>query len=282
MKAVLASVLVVACLWAAPRNSALAQSNGGQSGSGQNPPASNTPNSAPGNTPNNAPSNAPSSAPNSAPADNRNAAPAGGQPHVNTQTNQNPFPEDTDSVPVMPNRNSPEPVPGLEEEAGEPRIPMPVADLDPVRSPEGEAAAEFNGEKDSSSSLAGMDNLLPPDDDTQPTKRDKNGQVIEPEHQESAKEDESVGSYYLDNKNWKGALSRFESALVLDPDNPDVYWGLAECQRHLGDFADARANYLKVEEYDPGSRHAKEARKALEDPEIANAKAAAPAATPSQ
>ena len=39
-----------------------------------------------------------------------------------------------------------------------------------------------------------------------------------------------------------------------------------------GDFADARANYLKVTEYDPDSRHAKDARKALKDPEIANAK----------
>ncbi len=87
-----------------------------------------------------------------------------------------------------------------------------------------------------------------------------------PEHHETAAEDENVGNYYLDNKDWKGALSRFQSALVLDPDNPDVYWGLAECQRHLGDFADARANYLKVMEYDPGSRHAKDARKALRIP----------------
>ncbi len=104
-----------------------------------------------------------------------------------------------------------------------------------------------------------------------------------PEHHETAAEDESVGSYYLSNKDWKGALSRFQSALVLDPDNPDVYWGLAESERHTGDFADARANYLKVREYDPGSRHAKEAGKALEDPEIANAKpdaSASPAPQP--
>ena len=62
--------------------------------------------------------------------------------------------------------------------------------------------------------------------------------------------------------------------LVLDPDNPDVYWGLAESERHLGRFADARENYQKIMEYDPGSHHAKEASKALKDPEIANAKAA--------
>ena len=83
--------------------------------------------------------------------------------------------------------------------------------------------------------------------------------------------------YYLDNKDWKAALSRFQSALVLDPDNPDVYWGLAEAERHLGNFADARANYQKVMDYDPGSRHAKEARKALQDPDFANAKPPQPA-----
>jgi tetratricopeptide (TPR) repeat protein len=99
--------------------------------------------------------------------------------------------------------------------------------------------------------------------------------AIEPEHKESAAEDENVGKYYLDNKAWKAALSRFESALVLDPDNPDVYWGLAESQRHLGDFAEARANYQKVVDYDPDSRHGKDARKALKDPEITNAKASA-------
>jgi hypothetical protein len=42
----------------------------------------------------------------------------------------------------------------------------------------------------------------------------------------------------------------------------------------LGNFAEARANYLKVIEYDPGSKHAKEAQRILKDPEMANAKAA--------
>jgi hypothetical protein len=62
-----------------------------------------------------------------------------------------------------------------------------------------------------------------------------------------------------------------------------VYWGLAEAERHLGNFGDARANYQKVMDYDPGSRHAKEARKALADPDIANAKppqSAQPSASP--
>jgi tetratricopeptide (TPR) repeat protein len=83
-----------------------------------------------------------------------------------------------------------------------------------------------------------------------------------------------VGKYYLDIKNWRAALSRFQSALVLSPEDPEVYWGLAESARYLGNFADARGYYQKVIEYDPGSKHAKEAEKALKDPQIENAKAA--------
>ena len=92
-------------------------------------------------------------------------------------------------------------------------------------------------------------------------------------HQETAKEDEDVGTFELSRKNWKAALSRFQSAVVTDPDNPDVYWGMAEAQRQLGDFANAKANYLKVLEYDPDSKHGKEAKKLLKDPQLANAPA---------
>lgn len=242
MKPVLGIVLVLACLLAAaPRLSAQAQPESNSPGASQNPPASEQ---------------QPSS--------------------VQKQSNANPFPEDLSTVPVITPgivRNLP---PGRNGEAG--RMPLPSEDIDPVRSPEDAGQAAEDQEHSSSSSLAGMSSLLPStDDETQPGKRKKKAAQIEPEHHETAAEDENVGNYYLDNQNWKAALSRFESALVLDPENPDVYWGLAESQRHLGDFANARANYLKVMEYDPGSHHAKDARKALKDPEIANAKASSPA-----
>jgi tetratricopeptide (TPR) repeat protein len=216
--------------------------------------------------------NPPGSGQNQPPAAGQNPTPAQQPSRTSTQTNSNPFPEDTTSVPVMPTRTSPDLTPG-DDESPSIHTPVPAADADPMRSPEDAADAVDSSSSSSSSSLAGMGDLNPPDDDTaQPGKHKKKGEEVVPEHHETAAEDENVGGYYLDNKDWKGALSRFQSALVLDPDNPDVYWGLAEAERHLGDFADARANYLKVREYDPGSRHAKEAAKALEDPEIANAK----------
>jgi tetratricopeptide (TPR) repeat protein len=211
------------------------------------------------------------SGPNNQPANNQP------QPRVQTQTNSNPFPEDTSSVPVMPTGNSVDLPPGVGNAAADHMV-LPDDDIDPVRSPEEAGAAAEEGEGGSSSSKAGMGNLLPDaDDDTQPGRRGKRDSQVVPEHHETAAEDENVGSYYLDNKNWRAALSRYQSALVLDPDNPEVYWGLAESERHLGDFASARANYLKVTDYDPDSHHGKDARKALKDPEIANAKPSAQA-----
>ena len=148
------------------------------------------------------------------------------------------------------------------------RVAFPLGDLDPVRSPD-DARPDNGSSQGFSSSLSGVDDVLPPP--TQPA-NGKKDQVIAPTPQETPENDISVGNYYLSSKNWRAALSRFQSALVLEPDNPEMYWGLAECERHMGDFALAREHYLKVLEYDPGSKHAKEARKALSDPEIANAK----------
>ena len=244
MKLVFTIALVLSLSAAVPRLFAQAQGNGSSSGSGQSQPAAGA----------------------------QDPAPAQQPPRTNPQTNANPFPEDTHSVPVMPTRISPDLAPGDEEPSA--HTPMPTGDADPVRSPEDEADTADSSNSSSSSSLAGMGDLNPPDDDdtTQPGKHRKKGEEVVPEHHETAAEDENVGSYYLSNKDWKAALSRYQSALVLDPDNPDVYWGLAEAERHLGDFVDARANYMKVREYDPGSHHAKAAGKALEDPEIAKAK----------
>jgi hypothetical protein len=184
----------------------------------------------------------------------------------------NPFPEDTTSVPLMPNGNA-APVPDVpSSRAATPDLPS--GDLDPVRSPDDPMPDSSTATQGFSSSTAGMDRVLPPPD-TDSSGGNKNHPA--PEHQESAAEDENVGSYYLEQKNWKAALSRFESAVVLDPENPEVYWGLGEAQRHLGKLAEAKASYQKLVDYDPDSKHGKEARKILKDPELANAPTASAA-----
>ncbi|HVZ84101.1 MAG TPA: tetratricopeptide repeat protein [Terracidiphilus sp.] len=195
------------------------------------------------------------------------------------QQESNPFPDDPNSVPVLPTGGTsaaPAPANAAPDYSN---VSLASPDVDPVRSPDDGPVVPDTGS--SSSSTAGLDQLLKPPPDNGKGRRhgkdDDDGAEIAP-HVETAKEDESVGSYYLDQKNWAAALSRYESALVLDPENPDVYWGLAESERHTGKYAAARTHYLKVMEYDPDSKHSKEAKKYLAEPEIANAKADAASA----
>lgn len=215
-----------------------------------------------------------------APSQNPPATP----PNPATQSS-NPFPEDTTSVPLMPSKDTPALPPGAyngdDNATNSKRLPLPSTDGDPIRSPDDAAASESDTahemESSSSSSRAGLDKLVPgPDDDDQPQGKHHKQAAKPPDHVETSAEDIEVGKYYIERKNWKAALSRFESAMVLSPDDPEVYWGLAESARHLGNFAEARTYYQKVAEYDPDSKHGKDAIKALKDPTIANAKAAPP------
>jgi Tetratricopeptide repeat len=197
-------------------------------------------------------------------------------PQATPQSSANPFPEDTSTVPVLPSTLTPDLPHGTFSETDGDRVSLPGEDLDPVRSPDdADTAGGGVQELESTSDVKGLDSLLPAPGGDETGKRKKKDDAIEGLPKETSQEDITVGKYYLDNKNWKAALSRFQSALVLAPDEPEVYWGLAESERHLGDFAEARANYLKVMEYDPGSKHAKEAKKALQEPEMENAKAGA-------
>lgn len=187
------------------------------------------------------------------------------------QPGSNQFPEDTTSVPVIPSRTTPDTprAPGFSErdaDSDSVRVPVASGDSDPIRSPD-DPSPTYSGNEDesSSSSLKGIGDILPPPDSEEPGKKHKK----EPTHQEAAAEDISVGGYYLDKKNWRAALSRFQSAMVLDPENPDVYWGLAEAEHHLGDLGNARTHYEKVLDYDPDGPHAKQARKVLKDPAFA-------------
>lgn len=196
------------------------------------------------------------------------------QPATQTKPAQeaNPFPEG-DAAPVIPTNMDSTPAASDAVDYG--KVALADQDKDPVLSPDdaNDAPAESGG---SSSSSAGIDQLLQPP--PEPEKKGKRGRgsdddaVAQP-HKETAAEDEQVGAYYLSTKNWKGALSRFESAMVLDPENPDVFWGLGEAQRNLGQFGAAKASYQKLVEYDPDSKHGKEAKRLLKTPELANAPA---------
>lgn len=192
------------------------------------------------------------------------------QPAQRPPAEANPFPEDTNNVPVVPTNGEPTPAPPAatsSESAG--TTSLLKDDTDPVHSPEDRSLDASSSDSGFSSSLSGTSDVNIPDE-AKPGKHNKKTDELSI-HQETSKEDEDVGSYELSLKHWKAALSRFQSALVTDPQNPEVYWGMAEAQRALGDYADAKANYQKVMDYDPDSKHAKEAKRLLKDPQLATA-----------
>ena len=198
-------------------------------------------------------------------------SPAQQQPTQKSPAEANPFPEDTNNVPVVPTTAEPAPAPAvLPSAAGAGTTSLLKSDTDPVHSPD-DPVQDDSASQGFSSSLAGTGEVNIPDEE----RPDKHGRMPQPAvHSETAKEDESVGDFELGRKNWKAALSRYESAVVNDPENPDVYWGIAEAQRGLGNYAEAKANYQKVVDYDdPESKHSKEAKKLLKSRELANARA---------
>jgi len=203
-------------------------------------------------------------------------------PPAATPIQGNDFPGDTTNVPVMPSKGVaplPEGTYGGDDSssasAPPPRVQLPAVDQDPARSPDDPTPGADASDSSSSDSRTGLERVLA-DPDDEPQGKHRKLKVDVPEHQETSAEDIEVGKYELSLKNWKAALSRFESAMVLAPDEPEVYWGLAESKRHLGDMVAARSYYQKVVDYDPDSKHGREAMKALKDPEIANAKAIPP------
>jgi len=200
-------------------------------------------------------------------------APQQQKPPAQKPAESNPFPEDTSKVPVVPTTAQPAAPPAsASESSGAETTSLMKNDSDPVHSPDDPVDNGSPGADGFSSSLTGSGDVNIPDEE-RPDKhgRSKNEPVV---HQVTAKEDESVGEFELSRKNYKAALSRYQSALVTDSENPDVYWGIAEAQRGLGNFADAKANYQKVVDYDdPESKHSKEAKKLLKSPQLANAPA---------
>jgi len=209
----------------------------------------------------------------SAPPAQQPKPPASTQPAQKPPAESNPFPEDTNNVPVVPTNGEPAAAPApppVADEGSAVTTSLLKSDSDPVHSPDDPDPESAGANSGFSSSLSGSPDINIPDE----PKTGKHKKTDEPPvHQVTAKDDESVGEFELSRKNWKAALSRYQSALVTDPENPDVYWGIAESQRQLGDFANAKANYLKVMEYDPDSKHAKEAKKLLKNPQLANAPA---------
>lgn len=213
-------------------------------------------------------------------ASQANPAPAAQKPGSSAPTTnsggteQNPFPGEDANAPVIP--VGPEGANAAPKHA----TPSPtVSDIDPngdpVRMPEwndevSDPAVEEASQEASrgfSSSNTGMQDWST--SDTPATRRGKHrkGQqeAVEQTPAQRLQEDLSVGSFYMDQKNWVAAESRFAEAFQMNPEEPKALWGLAVAEQHLQEYAKARQHYELYLSYGMDGREAREARKALKE-----------------
>lgn len=78
-----------------------------------------------------------------------------------------------------------------------------------------------------------------------------------------ARKDVSIGEFYMETGDWKGAYDRYLEANRSDPGNAEAVWGLAESARHLHLDDVALRNYRLYLSALPRGPHAKEIHKAL-------------------
>ena len=80
----------------------------------------------------------------------------------------------------------------------------------------------------------------------------------------SAAQDVEVGDFYYQDKSYRPALSRYESALKSKPGDPGIYLRLGKTAEKLGDAERAMREYQSSIDAGPAQPSAKEARAAIE------------------
>jgi predicted component of type VI protein secretion system len=82
---------------------------------------------------------------------------------------------------------------------------------------------------------------------------------------EREQEDLKVASFYMDDKNFRGAYGRATDAVAMAGDDADAHFALAEAARKLGKLDEALANYKKCLTLDPVPKVKKAAEKAVKE-----------------
>jgi tetratricopeptide (TPR) repeat protein len=96
-------------------------------------------------------------------------------------------------------------------------------------------------------------------------------QEMHPWNPYRAAKDDEVGDFYFKQGNYKGALARFQDALVYKDNDAVANFKMAECYQKLGQPEEAIPHYqayLKILPDGPLSKQAKKALKKLGAPEI--------------
>ena len=180
------------------------------------------------------------------------------KPGVPAGAGDNPFPGENADVPILPVGTG---APDAGRPDGMSEVENGVAkavdpDGDPVRTPEMDNGTDV-GFSSSRTGLSGA--AAGPVVETTPGKSTKTKT-----RDEVVKDDVGVGEFYLEKKDWKAALMRFQSAFLLDSESPEAAFGLAEAERHMEMWDKAREHYWLFLSYDPGGSKAKAARKAVD------------------
>ena len=116
-----------------------------------------------------------------------------------------------------------------------------------------------------------------PDSSTEP---DYDVQEVHKWDPHRAAKDVEVGDWYFHQKNYEGALSRYEEALEFKPNDAIATFHLAETEEKLQQLDDAREHYAAYLKILPDGPYAPSARKALEKLGAPAQMPAAPATQP--
>jgi len=95
-------------------------------------------------------------------------------------------------------------------------------------------------------------------------------QEMHPWNPYRAAKDDEVGDYYFKQGNYKGALARFQDALIYKDNDAAANFKMAECYEKLGQPGEAIPHYqayLKILPEGPFSKQARKALKKLRAPE---------------
>jgi tetratricopeptide (TPR) repeat protein len=79
-----------------------------------------------------------------------------------------------------------------------------------------------------------------------------------------ANNDVEVGDYYFKMKNYKGALARYQDALVYKDNNAIANFRMAQCYEKLNQPHEAVSHYREYLKILPNGQYSKDARKALQ------------------
>ncbi|WP_187148967.1 tetratricopeptide repeat protein [Candidatus Korobacter versatilis] len=134
---------------------------------------------------------------------------------------------------------------------------------DDAKAPQNQAPPRSDIE--SSSNDTRIDTSPPKDDATNhPDSNVDDVLEFHPFDPHKAMKDIEVGDYYFKRENYRGALNRYQEALIYKPNDAEATLRVARTQEKLKEVEDARDNYAAYLKIIHEGKDADEARKAIE------------------